>query len=124
LSDFGWGYGLWTLKNSNNLQFPWRTYRATVERNGEFTSQKYKDINFNEDLATPIYPRINIVWERVFRYVKLGVIAWDKVFRNVKLGVIVWDKIFRYVKLGVIMWDKVFRYVKLGVIIWEKVFSI
>ncbi|XP_062595856.1 uncharacterized protein LOC134257231 [Saccostrea cucullata] len=46
----------------------WCVYRATVQRHGVFQSPTYGPVNFNEDLTAPMYTRISIVWDKVFRY--------------------------------------------------------
>ncbi|KAH3768967.1 hypothetical protein DPMN_170188 [Dreissena polymorpha] len=51
-------------KRSGGLQFP--TYRATVRRQGVFTSPSYGPVDFNEDLAEPMYRSMTIVWDRAF----------------------------------------------------------
>ncbi|KAL3859762.1 hypothetical protein ACJMK2_009958 [Sinanodonta woodiana] len=45
----------------------WRSYRATVQRKGVFTlPASNTDINFNQDLADPIYKEVENEWNRVF----------------------------------------------------------
>ncbi|XP_048745844.2 uncharacterized protein LOC125658551 isoform X2 [Ostrea edulis] len=44
----------------------WCTYRATVRRQGVFTSPSYGNVNFNQDLTEPMYTSISIVWDKVF----------------------------------------------------------
>jgi hypothetical protein len=56
----------------------WRTYQATVRNRGVFTPRKKKEINFNQALTEPMYTSISIAWNKVFRYVKLGVIIWER----------------------------------------------
>jgi hypothetical protein len=63
------------------------TYCATVRRQGVFRSPAHGNVNFNQDLTEPMYTSISIIWDKVFRYVKLGVIVWDNMFRYVKVKV-------------------------------------
>lgn len=43
------------------------TYRATTRRYGVYTSPTYGPVDFNEDLAEPMYRSMTIVWDRAFR---------------------------------------------------------
>ncbi|XP_045194118.2 uncharacterized protein LOC123549787 [Mercenaria mercenaria] len=51
-------------KRSGGLH--WATYRATVRRQGVYTSGSYGSVDFNEDLAEPMYRSMTIVWDRAF----------------------------------------------------------
>ncbi|WAR13066.1 hypothetical protein MAR_027246, partial [Mya arenaria] len=42
------------------------TYKATTRRNGVYTSPTFGPVDFNEDLAEPMYRSMTIVWDRAF----------------------------------------------------------
>nr|XP_034336655.1 uncharacterized protein LOC105330416 isoform X4 [Crassostrea gigas] len=50
----------------------WCTYRATVRRQGVYSSPTYGQVNFNEDLTAPMYNSISIVWDKVFSGILWG----------------------------------------------------
>lgn len=66
-------YFIWTdlqvdKENKQAGGLHWCTYRATVRRQGVYSSPTYGQVNFNEDLTAPMYNSISIVWDKVFRY--------------------------------------------------------
>lgn len=49
---------------------PWTTYKATTSRCGVFRSPTYGAIDFNEDLAGPMYDSLMVAWNKIFKYVR------------------------------------------------------
>ena len=45
------------------------TYRATTHRMGTFKSPTAGLVDFNNDLAGPIYESIMVIWDRIFKWV-------------------------------------------------------
>lgn len=55
------------IMEKNGARLHWATYHAAVRRDGVFRlmregEERVESVNFNEDLAKPIYQRISIPW--------------------------------------------------------------
>ncbi|KAK3589443.1 hypothetical protein CHS0354_020779 [Potamilus streckersoni] len=58
-----------TEKQVDVSGFHWRSYRATVRRKEVFTFPSCStDVNFNQDLADPIYNEMETEWNRVSNF--------------------------------------------------------
>eukprot|EP01122_Echinamoeba_exundans_P016614 TRINITY_DN8479_c0_g1_i1.p1 TRINITY_DN8479_c0_g1~~TRINITY_DN8479_c0_g1_i1.p1 ORF type:complete len:1374 (+),score=380.54 TRINITY_DN8479_c0_g1_i1:97-4218(+) len=51
---------------ANGTGLHWASYRATVRRDGIFSSPAAGSVNFNQDLAEPIFRFISVNWDQLF----------------------------------------------------------
>lgn len=54
-------------KEKKDTGYPWSTYKAIVSRLGAYKSKAFGDVDFNADLAGPVYASITITWDNVFK---------------------------------------------------------